>query len=287
VVDPVEDVVLQKDGFDLVRCRVCGLLRRASLPSRADLEAIYSPGYFADEARETTDGYADYVGDALWHRQAARRRLALLSRFRSGGRLLDVGAAAGFFVDEAIGAGWNAQGIDVALEMVRWGQAQLGVPLEVGDLSSVDASRAFSVVTMWDYIEHSLDPLSDLIKCNELLASEGIVALSTGDVDSLAARLCRSRWHLLTPRHHNFFFSVSTLSRLLHRSGFELVWAGHPGSRYSLSHLVYKLDRGLRLRVTRALSARVRPSRFGRIGIPVNLFDIVTVVARKTSSSVG
>ena len=32
------------------------------------------------------------------------------------------------------------------------------------------------------------------------------LALSTGDVGSLAARLSGSRWHLLTPRHHNYFF---------------------------------------------------------------------------------
>jgi Methyltransferase domain len=266
---------LQKDGFDLVSCATCGLLMRAQLPSRDELEQIYGLEYFEFRPENPVDGYADYLGDAEWHRETARRRLALIDRFApSRGKLLDVGAAGGFFVEEAIRAGWQAEGIDVAQHVVEWGRRELDVPLRVADLSALEGSSAYSAVTMWDYIEHSLDPAGELARSNDLLAPRGIVALSTGDLDSLAARVSRSRWHLLTPRHHNFFFSARTLRRLLERSGFEVVWLGHPGSRYSLAHLAYKLGRG-------ALTRRLARSRFGRYSLPVNLFDIVTVIARK------
>jgi hypothetical protein len=90
---------------------------------------------------------------------------------------------------------------------------------------------------------------------------------------------------LLTPRHHNFFFSARTLARLLERTGFELVWLGHPGSRYSLAQLAYKLDRGVRTAVTAAAARRIATGRLGRYSVPLNLFDIVTVVARKALRS--
>jgi hypothetical protein len=248
---------------------------RAQLPSRAELEEIYAPEYFEYRPENPADGYADYLGDAERHREAARRRLALIERFAPArGKLLDVGAAAGFFVDEAIRAGWDAQGIDVAHHVVEWGRRELGVPLRLGDLSSVEGSGAYAVVTMWDYIEHSLDPAGELARAGDLIAPGGVVALSTGDLDSLAARVSRSRWHLLTPRHHNFFFSARTLGRLLARTGFDVLWARHPGSRYSFAHVVYKAGPA-------AFARRVAGSRIGRYSLPVNLFDIVTVVARK------
>jgi hypothetical protein len=237
-VDPIANHALRKDGFDLVSCPSCGMLMRASLPAVADLDEIYGPEYFTYAPDNPVDGYADYVGDADSHRRAARRRLALIGRFApSRGRLLDVGAAAGFFIDEANAAGWDAEGIDI--------------------------------------------PAGEVAKSHELLAPGGLLGLSTGDIDSTAARLSRSRWHLLTPRHHNFFFSFRTLSRLLDRSGFEIAWYGHPGSRYSLAHLAYKLDRVARSRVTAAAARRIAASRFGRYTFPLNLFDIVTVIARK------
>jgi hypothetical protein len=266
---------MTKDGFELVSCERCGLLMRAKLPSRDELDEIYAPDYFKHDSDHAVDGYADYLADAERHREAARRRLELIARFApERGRLLDVGAAAGFFVDEASRAGWDAEGIDVAPHIVEWGRRELGVDLSVGDVSGLEASGEYRVVTMWDYIEHSLDPPGELAKCNELLADGGTVALSTGDLDSFAARVSRSRWHLLTPRHHNFFFSAGTLTRLLDREGFMIVWVGHPGSRYSLAHLTLKL--GLD-----GLARRLAGSRAGRYSLPVNLFDIVTVVARK------
>lgn len=258
---------------------------RAQLPAAEELEGIYAPDYFKATADDPADGYADYLADAERHREAARRRLSLIGQFTpSPGRLLDVGAAAGFFVDEAIRAGWAAAGIDIAPHVVEWGRRELGVPLRVGGVSALEERGAFEVVTMWDYIEHSLDPAGELAKTNELLAPDGFVALSTGDLDSTAARLSRSRWHLLTPRHHNFFFSARTLGRLLERTGFEVAWLGHPGARYSLAHLAYKLDRGARTGPTAAVARRLANSRLGRYSLPVNLFDIVTVVARKTRS---
>jgi hypothetical protein len=128
---------------------------------------------------------------------------------------------------------------------------------------------------MWDYIEHALDPRGDLERARDLLEANGVLALSTGDVDSLVARVSSSRWHLLTPRHHNFFFSASTLSRLLATAGFGLVWSGHPGARYSLAHIAHKS-------LPAPVAERVARSRLARRSVPVNLFDIVTVVARKS-----
>ena len=248
---------------------------RRRLPAREELDEIYAPEYFAYRAGDPVDGYADYLGDTERHREAARRRLSLIERFTaSRGRLLDVGTAAGFFVDEAIRAGWAAEGIDVASHIVEWGQRELGVPLRVGELAAVEGPETFAAVTMWDYIEHSLDPVGELAKSNELLARGGILALSTGDRDSAVARLFQSRWHLLTPRHHNFFFSARTLERLLERSGFDVAWQGHPGARYSLAHLAYKS-------APAAMAKRITASRLGRLSLPVNLFDIVTVVARR------
>ena len=258
------------------------MLMRARLPATEELQEIYAPEYFKASAEEPANGYADYLADGERHRETARRRLSLIDRFvPARGRLLDVGAAAGFFVDEAIRAGWDAEGIDIAPHVVDWGRRELDVPLRVGGITAVEAPVAFKVVTMWDYIEHSLDPAGELAKSNELLVDDGLVALSTGDLESLAARLSRSRWHLLTPRHHNFFFSANTLVRLLGRSGFDVVWLGHPGARYSLAHLTYKLDRGAKTGATAAAARRIATSRFGRYSLPLNLFDIVTVVARK------
>lgn len=265
-----------KDGYEIVRCPSCGLLFRADLPTEADLDEIYGPEYFQGGA----EGYLDYLADEEVHRLSARRRLDLLERVVPRGRLLDVGAAAGFFVDEARTRGWDAAGIDVSAPMVEWGSRELQVPLERKLLAGL-ADDAFDAVTMWDYIEHALDPAADLRRARELLRPGGVLALSTGDAATFVARVSGSRWHLLTPRHHNFFFSAATLSRLLAQSGLQLVSLDHRGSRYPLRYLVHKSRTLVPARALDALTGRLARSRLGAVALPVNLRDIVTVVARR------
>ncbi len=268
-----------KDGYAIVRCPSCTLLFRRDLPTQAELDEIYGIDYFKGDAT----GYLDYVADEEVHRAVARRRLDTLEGAGARGRLLDVGAAAGFFVAEARARGWDATGIDVSEPMVEWGTDRLQAPLVRGTLaeSSLPAG-SLDALTMWDYIEHSLDPAADLLRAHELLRPGGVLALSTGDAASAVARLQGRRWHLLTPRHHNFFFTAATLSDLLARSGFELVSLDHRGSRYPLRYLAHKLGTLATSRRLERLVGRLASTRLGAFTVPLNLWDIVTVVARRT-----
>lgn len=275
----VRNVRWTKDGFDVVRCPSCRLLFRADLPAPAELGAIYTLDYFK-AGEDGGQGYLDYVADEEVHRLTARRRLALLGE--PDGALLDVGAAAGFFVAEARARGWDARGIDIADSMLEWGRRELGVPLEHATLADVaEPPGSLAAVTMWDYLEHSLDPVDDLRRVRDLLRPHGTLALSTGDAATIVARISGSRWHLLTPRHHNYFFTRATLRTLLEQTGFELVRVSHPGGRYPLRYLVHKARTLVRLRVLDSLTAFLSESRVGGIPIPLNLADIATVVARR------
>ena len=101
--DPRSALAWRKDGYDIVRCPSCGLVSRAELPDEEALAGIYDEGYFRDEPSSgDRRGYADYLRDGRLHRANARRRVRLLANFASRpGSLVDVGCAAGFFVDEA------------------------------------------------------------------------------------------------------------------------------------------------------------------------------------------
>jgi 2-polyprenyl-3-methyl-5-hydroxy-6-metoxy-1,4-benzoquinol methylase len=276
----------RKDGFDVVQCPQCGLLFRRHLPGHEEVAAIYGEEYFKRSADDAgAQGYLDYVRDEEAHRLSSQKRLGWLERraVRAPGRLLDVGAAAGFFMDEARLRGWEVEGIDVAPSMSRWAREQLDLPVRTGEFQTATFDEGYDCLTMWDYIEHSLDPMGDMRRAFELLRGEGRLVLSTGDAASPVARVSGSRWHLLTPRHHNFFFTAATLRRGLERAGFEVLESKHLASPYSLRYCVYKLGTIMpRSRVLRFAARRTDASRLGRVALPVNLGDVVTVLARKS-----
>lgn len=273
----------QKDGYDIVRCQSCGLLFRGDLPTAEDLRAIYTKDYFLRSKEGTADGYADYLSDEPEHRLTARRRVTQLARSIGSGRLLDVGSAAGFFMDEARAAGWQVQGIDVSPDMSDWGRRELDLAIDHGLFQAADyPTGSFDAVTMWDYIEHSIDPAADFAKAAEVLRPDGILMLSTGDAASLVARLSGRRWHLLTPRHHNFFFTVDILSKYLRDNGFAIEAVNHPSAYYSLRYIVYKLGTmAPKSKAVRTLTESVAAHPMGEKSIRFNLGDIVTISARR------
>jgi 2-polyprenyl-3-methyl-5-hydroxy-6-metoxy-1,4-benzoquinol methylase len=283
-VHPQTALAWRKDGYDIVRCSSCGLIFRAELPGERALSRIYDEGYFRDQPdRPDRHGYADYLRDAPLHRANARRRLRLLAaRLPQRGRLLDVGCAGGFFVDEARRAGWEASGVDVSAAMVDWARSHLGLSLICASFTQAEiAPASLDAITMWDYIEHSIDPRRDLAKAGEHLRPGGILALATGDIGTLSARLAGRRWHLLTPEHHNFFFNARTLRRLLEQAGFDVIEARHRASLYSIAHVLYKLAALRSLGAMRGAVQRLGRSSLGSAGLPINLYDVITVVAKR------
>jgi SAM-dependent methyltransferase len=277
-----------RDGYAIVRCPECGLLFRAELPETGELTSLYDDAYFrAGEPNGGGEGYPDYVGDEDLHRRNARRRLDLLARFVPSGRLLDVGCAAGFFADEARLRGWEAAGVELAPSMAAYARDRLGLEVVEGPFDQAELSGApYDALTMWDYIEHSVDPVADLRQAYSLLRPEGVLALSTGDAGSLVARLSGRRWHLLTPRHHNFFFDRQTLGQALAEAGFQVRHSGTLASRYSLHYLAHKLQT-MGAPLAGHVSRAIEGSRLGSAALPVDLFDIVTVVAQRPGEAFG
>jgi SAM-dependent methyltransferase len=92
------------------------------------------------------------------------------------------------------------------------------------DFTSLPVEHAsLDAVVLWDVIEHLPNPRATISRAWDWLRPGGIIALSTGNVSSLAARIHGPDWSLLTPPWHQFYFSRKTLKRLLESCGFEVI----------------------------------------------------------------
>src|SRR5215217_2358978 len=77
------------------RCPNCGLMFTAERPPEV-LQELYTEGYFTEYPNDL-----DYLEEIDQRRYEANRRLAFLRRHCAHGRLLEIGAASGHFLEEA------------------------------------------------------------------------------------------------------------------------------------------------------------------------------------------
>jgi SAM-dependent methyltransferase len=264
---------LRKGGVEILECPSCGL---AFWTPPADFRpaAVYDAAYFA--GAQVDRGYDDYGHLESSLRLTFARRLARIPRPEAGARLLDVGAAYGFALDEARRAGWMTTGLEISAPAARHASTIASGRVVVADaVAAPFASDCFDAVTLWDVLEHLPEPHAIVSEMARLLRPGGRLVLSTGDVGSLAARLSGARWHLYTIPEHLFFYTRRSLRELLEAHGFRVVSLRAEASTYTLGYLVERLRKTLLGR-----SAR-RPARWAGSGlrIPVNLFDVVTAQA--------
>src|SRR5262249_4957277 len=85
-----------KNGCDIFRCEACGLGR--SQAAHFDPAAYYTEDYFSGQH---ADGYGDYIGSEPVLRREFAHTVDVIRRYRPSGRLIELGCAYGFFLQEA------------------------------------------------------------------------------------------------------------------------------------------------------------------------------------------
>lgn len=260
-----------KWGYAIGRCEACGL-GATHVGAGYDPSVIYTAAYFEGERR---DGYAAYASSEGVLRREFRRVVGQLARCGcEGGRLLEVGCAYGFFLLEAR-RHFEVTGVELSPHAVEICRSR-GLEVHCGSVEDgfVQQRPPFDAAVMLDVVEHLKDPGRTLSAVCAALRPGGFLVISTGDWASLLSRSMSSGWRLMTPPQHLFFFSKATLTQMLARLGFEVLECGYFWKIVPVSLLLFQ--------ILRVFGHPKRPgTRFGNLGVPVNLFDAFRLVARR------
>ncbi|HQE93692.1 MAG TPA: class I SAM-dependent methyltransferase [Anaerolineae bacterium] len=255
----------------IVKCKRCGFVYATPRPRSGAVLDIYAA-----------------VQDPLYVEEREGRVLTFehhlrpMERFTgpaNGRRLLDVGAHTGIFVDIATQHGWDAWGVEPSAWAVEQARAQ-GLKMHLGTLENASFPAGyFSVVTMWDVIEHVPNPLGTLQAAWLALESGGTLVVHTMDIDSLFSRLMGTRWPWYMEMHL-FYFSRHTLAALLDKAGFRVMWMGAQGRYLQAGYLASRVT-ALLPSFGRPLERLVTRLKWRGLPLRINLGDLFTTYAHK------
>jgi SAM-dependent methyltransferase len=220
--------------FEIHRCRGCGQVFTWPIASDAELSAYYPPDYWGERDEP----------EPSWIARNQREKTELVSRVRpQGGRLLDVGCGAGYFLRALAADRWDRQGVEIssagasaAERHIGPGRVHVGRLLEAGLQES-----SFDVVTFWASLEHMPNPQENLVIARDILVDSGLVIVQVPNFDSYQARYFGPDWFALDLPRHRFHFTVATLTKLLKRAGFEVQRVGYRSPNHDPHALKHSL----------------------------------------------
>lgn len=224
--DDAEPLVT-KNSFRVVRCRGCALVYVNPRLRPGALVSLYETDTYQEHQANRV---ADAEADTRWRREA-RARLARLERFAPRrGTLLDVGCSTGWFMGVAREAGWRVVGLDVSAGSVESARAR-GFDVQLATIENAElAPRSVEAITLFDSIEHMPSPMAALRTAHRLLADDGVMMLTTPNVDGLMPRVTYQLlgrtfgvWEHPGPPGHIYHFGRKTLAAALDRAGFTTV----------------------------------------------------------------
>lgn len=227
-------------GFTLVRCRSCGMVYVNPRIRDDKVYDIYTNHYF----RSDHAGYDDYELAAHLRVRTFRRWYDMIEPHLlvRTGPALDIGCAAGYFLEVLREKGWEAEGIELDPDMLDQVRAK-GYPVADTPLEQFDTGKRYALITLFDVLEHLPKLKSDTRKLAELLRDDGTIALVTPDYGSMQRKLFGRRWFQLKPSEHIHYFTRDTLCRLADQCGLKVVHTARSGQYADLSFLHNRLVR--------------------------------------------
>jgi 2-polyprenyl-3-methyl-5-hydroxy-6-metoxy-1,4-benzoquinol methylase len=271
----------KKNNFSYYRCADCKMISLYKVPK--SYSDIYDSEYFSGGSKGF--GYVNYDEDKEPMRVVFFKYLDLIKYIsKKTGKLFDVGAATGFFVDLAQKKGFIASGVEISEYAVKLANSK-GLDLKTGTLESILLEPGhFDVITMLDVLEHLPDPEKSLRIVNKLLKTDGLVIINTPNSGSFFARLTRKNWHLLVPPEHIHLFNKVGVMELLKRSGFKIIKITHINKSFTLEYIFNMLFKWLGINSFQKIAIKIKGTRVGRVSLPVDFHDNMFVIAQKNSN---
>jgi SAM-dependent methyltransferase len=237
--------------FTLVRCDRCDLVYLNPRPMPARLAAYYPASYYAFHAPAGLPSVAS--GSDFWARRflagrgygpggrswvagvlaagygalrADRVRVGFhpVPVWKPGGRLLEVGSGAGFYLAEMKKLGWQVAGVEISPQACGAAREAYGLDIHCGTLADAPFPEGtFDVVAMFETLEHLPDPIFALRRAHALTAPGGVLIGSVPNFRALYARWFGPAYYPLELPRHLYHYSAASLRRMLSAAGYGTV----------------------------------------------------------------
>jgi SAM-dependent methyltransferase len=219
------------------RCDTCGFVFLNPRMSPGATQEFYEKTY--------RTVYENQPAEDLWNEslpEAKKRVLRFNELYTENTRLLEVGCASGFFLYEVKKYVNTAIGVELTKEYVKYA---IDKGLDVRESLNEIPEDSCDLIFMFHVLEYVEDPIRFLIDIRTKLTDAGKCIIEVPNVEDILVSIYKIKSHLdfYWEIAHNYYFSRTTLGRVLEKAGYQ--FEIFPLQRYDLSNHMRWMFTGL------------------------------------------
>lgn len=212
------------EGSGFVRCMECGLVFQNP---RMILD--YEKDYWS-MSKDPDGKLRDLMSNEERKFKVKNRYLKEIKYVNSmpGGNILDAGCGPGFFLAE-LNDNWNKYGIEKSQYNVDYIKKIFPmINVDIGLLENMPYNNDyFDIVYCFQVIEHIQNPVQIIKEIGRVCKSDGIIIISTPNIESFCAKRFKGNYRLLGAPHI-IMWSHKTIKQLLDIIGFKVFKERYP-----------------------------------------------------------
>ena len=175
----------------------------------------------------------------------------------------------------------NYTGLELSKHATQYSKKRFNLNIINQSLTEFSKNEfQFDVVIMTDVIEHLDKPFETLNLIQRNLKPNGILILSTFNIDSIIPKIMRSKYYWIIPMH-KYYFSNSTLKYFLNKFNLDLFKIKTDTRLISLEYLFNTLI-VLMPKLTFIFKFFLKFNFLKKLTIKINLLDLKIYFAKKT-----
>lgn len=267
---------------ELIQCENCGLVVANEIPSKQEIQKLYQQEYFFGME------YSDYKADRPALEANFNKRIKRLRKsIHKNSVVIELGSAYGYFLNLIKENVKSHIGFEISKDGVSYSVDELNVRAVNDDfMHHKIKENSVDLVVMWDVVEHLTEPDIYIEKASKILKRGGKLALTTGDIERLIPKIRKEKWRMIHPPTHIYYFSASTLSKLLENYGFSIDYIKYPPVSRNTGSVIKQLSVNQKAigksgKLLDGAHKVAKKTGLHNLNIPLNTFDVMEILATK------
>jgi len=165
-------------------------------------------------------------------------------------KLLDIGCSCGYFIDVALENGYDAYGIEFSEVAISYAKPLTQKRIIQGDINTLKQTATmnliedtqFNIVTAFDIIEHTENPIEFLREIKTVLKPFGLLVLTTPDTGHFLRYIMKGYWPMIQPTQHFILFSKKSIKLALEKAGYKDISIMPAYKIVSFDYLLYQIE---------------------------------------------